>query len=59
MSLDYKNFKVLAILTFSANTPHDNPNSCRYNEMTMQGSALKGVQVANIWSEENPIMFCI
>jgi len=48
MSLDYKNFKVLAILTFSANTPHDNPNSCRYNEMTMQGSALKGVQVANI-----------
>jgi len=35
MSTDRKDFKVLAIPTFSANIPHDNPNPCRYNETTM------------------------
>jgi len=36
MSIDYKNFKVLAIPTFSINTPHDNPDPYRYNGITMQ-----------------------
>jgi len=57
MLTDQKDFKVLATLTFSANTPYDNPNPCRYNETTMRGSVSKGVQVANTWSEENPIIF--
>ena len=35
MSTDWKDFKVLATPTFSTNTPHDNPNPCRYNETTM------------------------
>jgi len=35
MSTDQKDFKILAIPTFSANTPHDNPNPHRYNETTM------------------------
>ena len=57
MSTDQNDFKILATPTFSTNTPHNNPNSCRYNETTMQGSASKRVQVANIWSKENPIIF--
>ena len=39
---------VLATPIFSTNIFYDNPNPHRYNEMKMQGSALKGVQVANI-----------
>jgi len=35
MSTDWKDFKILAILIFSANTSHDNPNPRRYNETTM------------------------
>ena len=58
MSTDWKDFKVLVTPTFSANIPHDNPNPRRYNETTIRESALKGVQVANTWSEENPIIFC-
>jgi len=58
MSTDQKDFKVLATPTFSTSTPHDNPNSRRYNETTIQKGALKGVQVANTWSEDDPIVFC-
>ena len=57
MLTDQKDFKVLATPTFSTSTPHDNPNSRRYNETTIQEGALKGVQVANIWSEDDPIVF--
>lgn len=58
MLTDWKNFKVLATLTFITNTSHDNPNSCRYNEMIIQESTSKRVQVANTWSKENSIIFC-
>jgi len=35
ISTDQKDFKILATPTFSTNTLHNNPNPCRYNEMTM------------------------
>ena len=58
MLTDWKDFKILTTPTSSTSTPYDNPNSHRYNEMTIQEGALKGVQVANTWSEDDPIVFC-